>query len=391
MSCVSRAVTTRLERASWIRRMFEEGARLKKELGADKVFDFTLGNPEVEPPPVVQRALGRVLDGAAPGQHAYMPNAGFPAVRARLAEQLSRKTGLDYDEHHVLMTVGAGGALNTVLKALLDPGDEVILLAPYFVEYGFYVANHGGRVVLVETDEDFQLDIPAIEAALTARTKAILLNSPNNPTGVIYSAESLAALDAMLRRRAPDVVVISDEPYKALTFDGLEAPEVPACIERCVIATSWSKALAIPGERIGYLAISPRIPAARQLFDACCFTQRTLGFVNAPALWQRVVGEVGLDDTVEIGPYQEKRDLLWEGLTRMGYHCVRPSGAFYLFPRTPDPDDVAFVRRLQEEGILAVPGSGFGRGGHMRLALTVPRETIERSLPGFGKALRAGA
>ncbi|HHN74448.1 MAG TPA: pyridoxal phosphate-dependent aminotransferase [Acidobacteria bacterium] len=388
MTCVSRAVTSRLERASWIRRMFEEGARLKRERGAERVFDFTLGNPEVEPPPVVRQALRRALDGAEPGQHAYMPNAGFPSVRARLAEQLAAKTGLDYREHHVLMTVGAGGALNTLLKALLDEGDEVIVLAPYFVEYGFYVGNHGGRMVLVETDEEFQIDVAAIEAAITPRTKAIVLNSPNNPTGVIYRAESLEALDAMLRRRAPEVVVISDEPYKALTYDGCRAPEVPACIERCVIATSWSKALAIPGERIGYLAISPRIPGARQLFDACCFTQRTLGFVNAPALWQRVVGEVGLDETVEIGPYQDKRDLLWEGLVGMGYHCVRPAGAFYLFPRTPDPDDVAFVRRLQEEGILAVPGSGFGRAGHMRLALTVPRDVIERALPGFEKVLR---
>lgn len=388
MSCVSRTITARLKKASWIRRMFEEGARLKVERGPEGVFDFSLGNPEVEPPPEVAAAVRRAVESDRKGMHAYMPNAGFPDVRARLAAQLSEATGLDYTEGQVLMTVGAGGALNVVLKALLDPGDEVIVLAPYFVEYGFYVGNHGGTMVLAETREDFQLDLEAIRGAITPRTKAILLNSPNNPTGVIYPEDSQRELGEMLRGLDHPVTVISDEPYKALTFGGAKAPEVPACIERCVIATSWSKALAIPGERIGYLAVSPRIPEAKTLFDACCFTNRTLGFVNAPALWQRVVGEVGLGVTVDIGPYQRKRDLLWEGLTRIGYEAIKPDGAFYVFPKTPIPDDVAFVGMLQEEGILAVPGTGFGRGGHMRLALTVPEETVTRSLAGFERVFR---
>jgi aspartate aminotransferase len=367
--------------------MFEEGARLKAERGAENVFDFTLGNPEVEPPEAVDEAIRRALDDPAPHRHAYMPNAGFPEVRQAVADRLSRETGLQYTQDHVLMTVGAGGALNTVLKAILDPGDEVIALAPFFVEYGFYAANHGGKLVLVDTDPAFQLDLEAIEKAITPRTKAIILNSPNNPTGVIYPKSALDDLGALLERLDQPITVISDEPYKALTFDDAPVPEVPASIPRTVIATSWSKALALPGERIGYLAISPRIREARPLFDACCFTLRTLGFVNAPALWQRVVAEVG-HLTIDIGPYQRKRDLLYRGLTEIGYEVVRPQGAFYVFPRTPVADDVTFVQRLQEEGVLAVPGSGFGRGGHMRLTLTVPEQTIERSLEGFERAFK---
>lgn len=385
---VARGVRKNLEQASWIRRMFEEGARLRAERGAENVFDFTLGNPEVEPPPEVREAIVKAVDDPTPHQHAYMPNAGFEATRAAVAGWLAEDTGLPYEAGHVIMTVGAGGALNTLLKAILDPEDEVIALAPFFVEYGFYATNHGGRLVLVDTAPDFSLDLEAIEKAITPRTKAIIVNSPNNPTGVIYPQEALDGLGALLSRYEQPITVISDEPYKALTFDDAPVPEVPRSIPRTVIATSWSKALAVPGERIGYLAISPRIPEGKDLFDACCFTLRTLGFVNAPALWQRVVADVGRL-TVDIGPYQLKRDLLFDGLTDIGYEVVKPDGAFYMFPRTPDPDDVAFVRRLQDEGVLAVPGSGFGRAGHMRLTLTVSTETIERSLDGFARAFAA--
>jgi aspartate aminotransferase len=385
---VAEGVREKLERASWIRRMFEEGAKLKAERGAENVFDFTLGNPEVEPPQAVHEAIRRALDDPAAHRHAYMPNAGFPETRQAVADRLSQATGLGYSQDHVLMTVGAGGALNTVLKAILDPGDEVIALAPFFVEYGFYAANHGGKLVLVDTDPAFQLDIDAIERAITPRTKAIILNSPNNPTGVIYPKAALDELGERLERLDQPITVLSDEPYKALTFDDAPVPEVPVSIPRTVIATSWSKALALPGERIGYLAISPRLPEARALFDACCFTLRTLGFVNAPALWQRVVADVG-HLTIDIGPYQRKRDRLYDGLTGIGYEVVQPQGAFYMFPRTPSSDDVAFVQALQEEGVLAVPGSGFGRGGHMRLTLTVSEQTIERSLGGFERAFEA--
>jgi aspartate aminotransferase len=385
---ISRAVTENLKKASWIRRMFEEGARLKQERGADKVFDFTLGNPEIEPPPAVLAAARRVLDSDARHLHAYMPNAGHPRVRQAVADRLRAATGLPYTADHVLMTVGAGAALNTVLKALLDPGDEVITVAPVFAEYTFYAENHGGRLLVVPPRADLTPDVARIEAAITPRTRAILLNSPNNPSGVIYPASTFLELEAVLGRAGHPIVLISDEPYRALVFDDVRPPEVPPLVTRSVVATSWSKSLAIPGERIGYLALSPRMPEAAALFEACTFTSRVLGFVNAPALWQWVVAEVG-DQVIDVAPYREKRDLMYEGLVRIGYECVRPQGAFYVFPRTPIDDDVAFVRLLAEEGVLTVPGSGFGAPGHIRISLTVERETIIRALPGFERAFRA--
>jgi aspartate aminotransferase len=384
---VSRAVADNLAKASWIRRMFEEGARLKQERGADKVFDFSLGNPEVEPPPQVLDAARRVLESATPHLHAYMPNAGLLPARSAVARRLSLATGLPYTTNHVMMTVGAGGALNTVLKALLNPGDEVITVAPYFVEYGFYAENYGGRLVAVKPRPDLTPDVEKLAAAIGPRTRAILVNSPNNPSGVIYPASTYVEIEAVLARAAQPIVLISDEPYRALVFDEVVPPEVPPLVTRAVVATSWSKSLALPGERIGYLAFSPRMPEAAELFEACTFTSRVLGFVNAPALWQWVVAAVG-DLTIDVGPYREKRDLMYEGLTRIGYRCVKPQGAFYVFPETPIPDDVAFVRLLAEEGVLTVPGSGFGMPGHMRISLTVERDTVVRALPGFERAFR---
>jgi aspartate aminotransferase len=384
---ISKAVADNLAKASWIRRMFEEGARLKQERGADKVFDFTLGNPEIEPPAAVLEAARRVLDSDAPHLHAYMPNAGHPKVREAVARRIAAATGLPYTANHVLMTVGAGAALNTVLKALLDPGDEVLTVAPFFVEYTFYVENYGGRLIVVPPKADLTPDVARLEAAITPRTRAIILNSPNNPSGVIYPASAFTQIEAMLTRAGQPIVVISDEPYRTLVFDEVPVPEVPPLITRTIVATSWSKSLAIPGERIGYLAFSPRMPEAAELFEACTFTSRVLGFVNAPALWQWVVAEVG-DVAIDVAPYREKRDLMYEGLRRIGYECVKPQGAFYVFPRTPIPDDVAFVRLLAEEGVLTVPGSGFGMPGHIRISLTVERETVVRALPGFERAFR---
>jgi aspartate aminotransferase len=384
---IARAVTDHLAKSSWIRRMFEEGARLKQERGADKVFDFTLGNPEIEPPPAVLAAARRILESDVPHLHAYMPNAGHPTVREAVARRLAAATGLPYTAGHVLMTVGAGAALNTVLKAILNPGDEVITVAPFFVEYVFYAENHGGRLVVVPPRGDLTPDVGAIAAAITPRTRAILVNSPNNPSGVIYPASTFVDLEALLARAAPPIVLISDEPYRALVFDNVVVPQVSPLVTRSIIATSWSKSLAIPGERIGYLAFSPRMAEAAALFEACTFTSRVLGFVNAPALWQWVVAEVG-DQAIDVSPYREKRDLMYEGLRRIGYECVKPQGAFYVFPRTPIDDDVAFVRLLAEEGVLTVPGSGFGMPGHIRISLTVERDTVVRALPGFERAFR---
>jgi aspartate aminotransferase len=385
---VARSIALALERSSWIRRMFEEGARLKRELGADKVFDFTLGNPEVEPPAAVLAALRRVASDEQPGQHGYMPNLGFADVRAAIAKSLAAETSVPFAAENICMTVGAAGACNVILKSILDPDDEVILLAPFFAEYPFYVGNHGGRVVVVDTTADFLPDIERIAAALTPRTRAILLNTPNNPSGRVYPREILLDLAALLTRSPEPPLVISDEPYKRLIYDGRAPCPVASEIPGTAICYSWSKAQALAGERIGYLALSPHIPDAAALMNACAFANRTLGFVNAPALWQRVMAEAG-DASVDVAAYQHKRDLLCDGLARAGYDVHKPEGGYYVFLKSPVPDDVAFVGTLVRQGILSVPGTGFGRPGYLRLSMTVPVDCIERSLPGFAKALRA--
>jgi aspartate aminotransferase len=372
-----------MERSSWIRRMFEIGIQLRKERGDQNVFDFSLGNPEVEPPEAVIASLRRIVAENRPRSHAYMPNAGYAEVRSVLAADLAVRTGLPFTGNNLVMTSGAAGAINTVLKAILDPGDEVILLNPYFPEYRFYVENHGGRVVLVETDEQFQPDPARIAHAITPRTKALILNSPNNPTGAVYPAAVLRELNAIVR---DPMLVISDEPYRPIVFDGLQPPEIVSLIDRAVLAWSWSKAMAVPGERIGYLAISPRLAEAVPLHNACTFANRILGYINASAIWQWVVKEVP-HATVDVSHYEARRNLLCGALAAMGYDAPKPQGSFYVFPKTPIPDDIAFIRLLQKEGILAVPGAGFGRPGYMRLSLTIPTADIERALPGFARAI----
>jgi aspartate aminotransferase len=384
---VSRTVSEAISRASWIRRMFEEGLRLRAERGAENVFDFSLGNPDLEPPPALIDALRQVVAQDRPGSHAYMPNAGYPELRRELARRFATATGLPYTAEHIVMTVGAAGALNAALKALVDPGDEVLLLAPFFAEYPFYVTNHGARVVVVETDERCQPVVAEIVAAITPRTRALIVNSPNNPSGVVYPASFFAELEAGLAERGQPLTLLSDEPYRALAFAGVEVPQVPKHVTRTVVCDSWSKALAIPGERLGCIAISPRIADAAELFGACVFTNRILGFVNAPAIWQWVLREVG-PLTVDGSRYERRCRRVYGALVEMGYDVVVPQGGFYVFPRTPIPDDLAFIGLLKDEGILAVPGRGFGRPGWVRLSLTVPDDTIERALPGFARALR---
>jgi aspartate aminotransferase len=384
---ISRAIAQQIESASWIRRMFETGVQLRRERGAENVFDFSIGNPDVEPPTAVIAALRQVVAENRPHSHGYMPNAGFPAVRASVAGRLAARTGIPFTADDLLMTNGAAGAINTVLKAILDPGDEVIVLSPYFPEYRFYIENHAGRVVTVETGEDFQPDPARIARALTPRTRALILNSPNNPTGVIYTEAVLRELNRVL----PDpVLVICDEPYRPLTFDGACTPEAVRIFDRVVIAWSWSKAMAIPGERIGYLAIPPHLEGAPQLRAACTVANRILGYINAPAIWQWVVGAVP-DATIDIALYESRRNLLCDALAAMGYDAPRPQGGFYVFAKTPIPDDIAFIGLLQKEGILAVPGTGFGRPGYMRLSLTIPAEAIQRSLPGFARAIQSSS
>jgi aspartate aminotransferase len=383
---VAKGILQQLERSSWIRKMFEEGIRLKAERGAENIFDFTLGNPSEDPPKGVLEAFRRLAEKNAPGSHGYMPNAGFPAVRQKIAEQLRRDSGVEFTGDLIIMTVGCAGAMNAALKAILDPGDEVMVLMPFFPDYQFYISNHGGRMVPVETDKDFSLDVAAIEAKITPKTRVIVLNSPNNPTGAIYSESELRDLEAVLQRADHPIVVLSDEPYKSIVYDGGKAPEIASFISNCVITTSYSKTWALAGERIGYMAISPKLPGAEALSHACTFTNRILGFINAPAIWQLVTAEAP-EESPDLSVYQDKRDLMCDGLAKIGYEVHKPKGAFYVFPKTPIADDTAFVRILQAEGVLAVPGSGFGRAGYIRLSLTVPRDTIVRSMPAFARAL----
>jgi aspartate aminotransferase len=370
--------------------MFEEGAQLKAIHGEDQVFDFSLGNPNLPPPAQFRETLGEILESLPPASHGYMPNAGYPFARRAVAEALQKEQGHRVSEDDIIMTCGAAGALNVTLKSLLNPGDEVLTPAPYFVEYGFYADNHGGVLKSVPTRPDFTLDLTAMAAAVTEKTRAVLINSPNNPTGQIYSAESLAALGRLLSEKSREhnrtIYLLSDEPYRKIVYNGTVIPSVWDAYPESIVVSSFSKELSLAGERIGYIAVGPEVTDRKALAGGMAIANRILGFVNAPGLMQRVVARLR-NATVDVAAYARKRDLLCAGLHSAGYEFVTPPGTFYLFPRTPIPDDVAFVRALQEERILTVPGSGFGAPGHFRIAFCVPDETIENALPGFEKVM----
>jgi len=388
---ISSTVKTNLQKSSWIRKMFEQGAQLKKQFGADRVFDFSLGNPNIEPPNEFFDVLQNEAATRQPGRHGYMANVGYADAREKVAEYVSEQHGLDLFPEHVVLTCGAGGALNVLFKTLLDPGDEVIVPSPYFVEYDFYIGNHGGNCITVPTDEDFLLNTAAIADAITDKTKAVLINSPNNPTGRIYSAETLRELGNVItdasQRLQRDIYLISDEPYAKIVFDDAVVPSVLQVCPNSILVTSYSKDLSIPGERIGYIAVNPALDPLDDLMSGLAFAQRTLGFVNASAIMQRVIARLqGV--TVDISFYQRKRDLLCGLLKDMGYSFVRPEGAFYLFPRSPIDDDVQFVQDLQQEQILVVPGSGFGRSGHFRIAYCVDDAIITGAADGFKRVAK---
>lgn len=376
-------------KSSWIRKMFEEGARMKANHGAGNVFDFSLGNPDAPPPPQYNEVIQEIVRDTSPGVHAYMPNGGYPWVREAIAARMSAEQGVTISHGDMLMTCGAAGGLNITLKALLNSGDEVIILAPYFVEYGFYIDNHGGVAKVVATDDDFNLDIKAIESAITDKTKAIIINSPNNPCGQIYSEDSLWALGEMLTlasdRFDSSIYLIADEPYRKIVFDGYEVPSIFAAYRNSIIVSSYSKDLSLPGERIGYLAVHPSIDDKMSLLDALTLANRILGFVNAPALMQRVVAELQ-DASVDISIYARRKELICNILDEAGFTFTPPKGAFYVFPKTP-VDDVKFVSLLLEEKILTVPGIGFGSPGHIRIAFCVPEEIIAGSAEGFKRAV----
>ena len=380
-----------MEGQSWIRQMFELGIQLKQQYGEDKVFDLSLGNPVMEPPDSVITELQRLLSDPPPGIHRYMPNAGYPETRAAIATYLSTQMKLPFTAGNVLMTCGAGGALNVIFESILDPGDEVIIFAPYFPEYPFYIGNHGGVTRIATTNTAFEPDLDALRTILTARTKAVLVNSPNNPSGAVYSGELIKKLGRLIAeteaKHKTSIYLVSDEPYSQLTYDGLVTPPIYPAHRRSVVATSFSKNLALPGERIGYIAINPSCPEADKLVDAFTYCNRVLGFVNAPSLMQWVVKEL-LDVSVDVGWYERKRDYLYRELTEMGYELLKPAGAFYAFPKSPIPNDVTFVQDLLKWNVLVTPGTGFGSPGFFRISFCLEDRVLEGAMEGFREAIK---
>ena len=388
---VSRRIKESIEKSSWIRKMFEEGGKRKAEFGADNVYDFSLGNPNLEPPPELGRILEELARDTRPGQHAYMPNAGFVETRKAVADFLNGFNDATFSAEEIVMTVGAGGGLNVVLKTILNPGEEVIIPKPYFVEYNFYLDNHQGVPKIVRTKPDFSFDFDAISEAVNEKTRAILINSPNNPTGKVYGEDDLKQLAELMTRFSSKfgqpIYLISDEPYRKIVYDGITVPSVFDAYRESFVVTSFSKDLSLPGERIGYAAAHPDMSEKGMILAGMVLCNRVLGYVNAPAFMQMAIARLLLS-SVDVSVYQKKRDLLSNALTSMGYQLVKPEGAFYLFPRTPVEDDVAFVAALQKENILTVPGTGFGGPGHFRIAYCVSDQVIEKSLPGFERTIK---
>jgi len=379
-----------IARASWIRKMFEEGDKRRARYGAENVFDFSLGNPDLEPPERFKQVIGELLGDPGAHLHGYMPNAGFVETRQAVADFLNKSNRARFTPDEIVMTVGAGGGLNVVLKTILNPGEEVIIPKPYFVEYNNYLDNHQGVPRVVDTKGDFSLDFDTIAGAITEKTRAILIDSPNNPTGKVYSGEELKGLADLLSHYSgkfgQPIYLVSDEPYRKIVYNGITVPSVFDAYDESFLVTSFSKDLSLPGERIGYAAVHPNISDRDEIIGGMVLCNRILGYVNAPALMQRAIPYL-LDEVIDVSVYQRRRDMLCDGLSSFGYDLTRPEGAFYLFPKTPGEDDVAFVSELQEENILTVPGSGFGGPGHFRIAYCVSDQMIERALPGFDRVM----
>ena len=385
---VSDNVKKRMMEGSWIRRMFEEGASLKNRYGDKSVFDLSIGNPVMEPPPEFIQELKKLMKKPIPGMHRYMENAGYADTRAAVAVQLSHETGIKFCGNDIVMTVGAAGGLNVVLKTILNPGDEVIVFAPYFMEFGNYIDNHGGVIKVLPTNEQFVPKLDALETAITIKTKAVIINSPNNPTGAVYGRDLIMELGELLRRKEAryrkQIYLISDEAYRKIIYDGLPYPPVFHHHRDAIVAYSYSKDLGLAGERIGYIAIHPDCSQHDELVDGFVFSNRILGFVNAPALMQHLVKNLQ-HVTVSVAEYQKKRDFLYDNLKDIGYSVVKPQGAFYMFPKSPIEDDVAFINELRPWNVLVVPGRGFGAPGYFRVSYCVDDKTLKGSLDGFKK------
>ncbi|MDR1428647.1 MAG: pyridoxal phosphate-dependent aminotransferase, partial [Spirochaetaceae bacterium] len=363
---IAKAVQNALAGSSMIRKMFEEGRELKKKYGAAKVFDFSIGNPDLEPPPAFHQVLLRLAGEDEKGSHGYMANPGFPEVREAIARKASREQGVELGGEHIIMSVGAAGALNVILKTILNPGDEIIVSSPYFMEYGAYAANHGGVLVSVDSKDDFNLDVASIAGALTERTAAVLINSPHNPTGRVYPRETLEELAGALRAQGKKTgrkpFLVSDEPYREIAYDGIEVPPVLAVYEESMIATSYSKNLSLPGERIGYAAVNPKAEGIDELLAGLIYATRVLGYVNAPALMQRAVARL-TEEKAAVAVYAARRDAFMEILKETGIEYAPGEGTFYLFCKVPQrkkdgpSEDSDFTAHLKKHLILGVPGS----------------------------------
>lgn len=388
---ISRTMQDQVKNSSVIRAMFEEGRRLAAIYGAENVYDFSLGNPSVEPPEEVKKAILEVVNEEdAISIHGYMNNSGYEDVRAKIAKSINHKFSTAFTQNNIVMTVGAAGGLNVVFKTLLNPQDEVIAFAPFFGEYRSYTKNYQGELVVVAPNTvDFQPNLEEFKAKITPKTKAVIINSPNNPTGVIYSEATIIKLSEILREKQKEfgieIYLISDEPYRELAYDHAEVPYLTKYYENTIVGYSFSKSLSLPGERIGYLVIPNQITDHEDVIAAANIATRILGFVNAPSLFQRVIAKC-LGAKVDLETYNRNRELLYKGLLSYGYECIKPEGAFYMFVKTPIEDDVEFCNLAKKKNILVVPGTSFSCPGYIRIAYCVAYETIEKALPGF-KAL----
>jgi len=386
---IAEEIQKSLEAASAIRKMFEEGAKMKAAFGDENVFDFSLGNPDLEPPEAFFSTIKKFMEEPTPKAHGYMPNPGFPQVREVIASKVAQESGVSLTANAVVMSCGAAGGINVFLKTLLNPGDEVIVIKPFFAEYMFYVKNYNGVSVQVDTNPDFSINMENIEKAINPKTKAIIINSPNNPSGKIYSQDDITNLGAVLRKASKQygpIYLISDEPYKDIVFDGRKVPSVLAAYENAICITSYSKTMSLPGERIGFIAVNPAAADFNLIIDGLVFCTRVSGFVNAPALMQRVAAVLH-GTTIDVSVYKKKRDLLVKGLGDAGYDFLVPEGAFYFFCKAPGGNDIAYVEHLKKYNVLGVPGTGFGGPGYFRLAFCVPEKTIINSLPKFKQAI----
>lgn len=379
-----------VKNSSVIRAMFEEGNRLAKIYGAENVFDFSLGNPNVPAPIEVGDAIEEILkEEKSTYIHGYMNNSGYEDVRAAVAKSINQKFGTNFDATNIVMTVGAAGGLNVIFKTLLNPGDEVMTFAPFFGEYRGYAANFQASLVVVSPNTvDFQPNLTEFAEKITAKTKAVIVNNPNNPTGVVYSEETIQKLAAILEAKqkefGTEIYIISDEPYRELAYDGVEVPYLTKYYNNTIVGYSYSKSLSLPGERIGYLVIPNEVADSEDVKAGAGVATRVLGFVNAPSLMQRVVAKC-LDAKCEVELYNRNREALYNGLIALGFECVKPQGAFYLFVKSPTPDELEFCNAAKKHNVLIVPGSAFGCPGYVRIVYCVSYETIINSLPKFAE------